>query len=293
MNKQFDFRQDPTFFLCIWQRNEWWCGKKTERVSRKIQGAYPYFFISPIYNNNVIIIMSNSSSNSKNSNYSADNFPSHLMPYLEAVQEIVNEPLSPDTVVPDPPVVVLAPWLYLAPMSCVFHKAHELSEQDFTHVLSTNAMVPSVLQTVYYELLEAGIAHGYVAGIDILSYDMMGHHWEECHDFLQQALNDGNANDDNTSDNNNDNDKKPPPSTKVLVHCEAGMNRSGTIVAAAMMYFGNNTLLSVLRTLKRQRGRVMTNTSFQQQLVLFAEQLGKLGPLPPTASSASSALGTT
>jgi protein-tyrosine phosphatase len=60
---------------------------------------------------------------------------------------------------------------------------------------------------------------------------------------------------------------------KVFVHCEAGINRSGTIVAAAMMYFAGMNLLDAAQQLKRQRGIIMTNATFQEQLVEFAERL--------------------
>lgn len=222
--------------------------------------------------------MSSRPSVSKEDAYSSADFPSHLLPWLEAVQEIVNAPLAGD--VPEPPVVVLPPWLYLAPMKCVL-PAKDLSEAGFTHVLSTNAMLPHILQSVYYELLGQGIEHCYVAALDILTYDMMGRHWEECLAFLQQAYEEQQK----QGQDGGGQDQSNKPTVKVLVHCEAGMNRSGTIVAAAMLYFDRDSdLLQVFRTLKRQRGRVMTNTSFQKQLVQFAERLGRLGREPNSAT---------
>lgn len=220
------------------------------------------------------------------------------MPWFQAAQAIVEEPPldSSSVSIPESPVPVLLPWLYLAPMRCVLHQAESLaaapkkdeSEGDggFTHVVSTNAMLPHVAQELYYELLSVGIHHLYSPALDILSYDIMGRHWDECRDFLQQAL-------EQQQQDETDEDRGPP--TKVLVHCEAGMNRSGTIVAAAMLYFGDNnhhdddrttsTLFNVLRHLKRQRGRVMTNTSFLKQIIVFAESLGKLDPLPASFDS--------
>ena len=79
-----------------------------------------------------------------------------------------------------------------------------------------------------------------------------------------------------------DDDDEPKYNTtnKLLVHCAAGMNRSGLIVAAIMMYFENMDLLDVITQLKRQRGYVLSNESFQKELVLFAQKLHLLGPYP-------------
>jgi len=176
--------------------------------------------------------------------------------WLQALKEIVER--APPKSVPDPPVAVL-PWLYLAPISCVRNNGPKLQELGITHVLSTNAMTPNASQTLYYELLEHQIDHCYIAALDILQYNMM-EHWDECREFLQQA--------------------KEQAGGKVLVHCDAGINRSGTVAAAAMMYFGEMDLLDVMRQLKAQRGHIMSNASFQKQLVQFASRQGRLGPKP-------------
>ena len=74
---------------------------------------------------------------------------------------------------------------------------------------------------------------------------------------------------------NNSNTNSPELFSKVFVHCEAGINRSGTIVAAAMMEFAGIPLFEAARQLKRQRGIIMTNATFQEQLVEFSESLDK------------------
>jgi hypothetical protein len=189
--------------------------------------------------------------------------------WLKAFNDIVNEP--PPEIIPDPPVAVL-PWLYLAPMYCVRDRAANLREDlGITHALSTNRMPPKVLESLYWELRSHEVDHHYVAAEDQLSYDMMSH-WDECRDFLQLCI--------NYQDEGEGDDKTARPG-KALVHCNAGMNRSGTIVAAAMMHFGKMDLLQVGRELKAKRGYVLSNSSFVRQLVVFAAEQGRLGDKPP------------
>mmetsp|Transcript_78314 Transcript_78314/g.227182 ORF Transcript_78314/g.227182 Transcript_78314/m.227182 type:complete len:208 (-) Transcript_78314:251-874(-) len=176
--------------------------------------------------------------------------------WLAAVKDIVNNDPPPD--IPAPPVQVL-PWLYLAPFHCVRDKASRLSKDlGITHVLSTNRMPPNILETLYWDLRSHDVDHYYVAADDLLTYDMM-QHWEECRDFLQTCA-DGNG--------------------KALVHCSAGMNRSGTIAAACMMHFGKMDIVEIARTLKQKRGYVLSNDSFVEQLVDFAAKEGYLGNKP-------------
>lgn len=182
--------------------------------------------------------------------------------WYKAIQDIVNQ--DPPSQIPTPPVKIL-PWLYLSPFMCVKNKALELEELGITHVLSTNRMPPQILETLYWELRSHGIDHHYVAADDQLSYDMLAH-WEECRNFLKEC---------SDGENGQSGGEK-----RALVHCAAGMNRSGTIVAAAMMHFGDLDLLEAVRFLKASRGYALSNTSFVRQLVLFAEREGRLGAKP-------------
>ena len=59
-------------------------------------------------------------------------------------------------------------------------------------------------------------------------------------------------------------------SGKVLVHCALGVNRSGLMVAAYLMCERRSTPADAVRTLKLRRGMVLTNPSFQRQLIQLA-----------------------
>jgi protein-tyrosine phosphatase len=209
--------------------------------------------------------------NNNNNNNNEDDFP---WPWFHAVQGIVKRP-SPDKVsIPEPPVEVL-PWLYLSPIYCVRDNIPRLEELGITHVLSTNRMAPRALEAMYWELKSVGIDQHYLAADDHLDYQLMEQHWDECRTFLEDSVPFLAAMDDNGNGNGNTNINH-----KVVVHCNAGMNRSGTIVAAAMMYFAKMDLLPVVCQLKAQRGQVLSNESFVKQLVEFAAQQGRLGPQP-------------
>jgi protein-tyrosine phosphatase len=208
--------------------------------------------------------------NNKNNNNKEDDFP---WPWFHAVQGIVKEASPEKASLPEPPVEVL-PWLYLSPIYCVRDNIPRLEELGITHVLSTNRMAPRALEAMYWELKSAGIDQHYLAADDHLDYQLMEHHWDECRTFLEDSLLLLSAAKDDSGNGNTHNNHK------VVVHCNAGMNRSGTIVAAAMMYFAKLDLLPVVRQLKAQRGQVLSNESFVKQLVQFAAQQGRLGPQP-------------
>lgn len=176
--------------------------------------------------------------------------------WIKATQHILEqkEESSSSTAKPEFPVQIL-PWLYLSDMDSVDNDVIVLKETGITHVLTTNKMPEYQLQNLSSQLKVVGIKHLAVPGLDNESYNMIGNHLEECRLFLQQAQ-------------------------KAVVHCAAGMNRSGLIVGAAMLVLEQMALLDVVRLLKTKRGTVLTNLSFQVQLCLLAAQCGRLGPKP-------------
>jgi len=54
---------------------------------------------------------------------------------------------------------------------------------------------------------------------------------------------------------------------KVLLHCQAGVNRSGALAIAVVVEETGTSLLEACRHVKAARGRVCTNVAFQTQLV--------------------------
>jgi len=60
------------------------------------------------------------------------------------------------------------------------------------------------------------------------------------------------------------------PSARVLVHCSAGVNRSGLLAVALYMKITRMPLLEALKHCCEARGPLLWNESFRKQLVLFA-----------------------
>ena len=107
----------------------------------------------------------------------------------------------------------------------------------------------------------AGISYLEIAGVDSLQYDM-AQHAAAASTFMGAAAATGG---------------------KCLVHCMAGINRSGFLAIAQVMLAAKRPLLEALETGKAARGVVLLNRSFQLQLLRLASTRGLLGP-PPLSS---------
>jgi hypothetical protein len=197
---------------------------------------------------------------------------------LVGIQQIVDEEIvvvhkdkdddggNDDVKEEDGGMVEALPWLYLGPMRCIEEILFGGNRRGITHVLTVNALQPpSRAQELYYLLLSRDIQHGYVPTLDVVGYDLLPAHWDECYDFLRPVYDEFRR------------QSGPHHRWTAFVHCEAGINRSGTVAVAAMMAFDGVPLLQAVRTLKTLRGTIVTNPSFQQQLVVFANRCGCLG----------------
>lgn len=67
---------------------------------------------------------------------------------------------------------------------------------------------------------------------------------------------------------------------RCLLHCSAGINRSGALAAAEMMVSEQRPLLETVARLQAARGDVLRNRSFRIALVRLARDEGLLGALP-------------
>lgn len=63
---------------------------------------------------------------------------------------------------------------------------------------------------------------------------------------------------------------------KVLVHCLMGINRSGLLSVAYVMKQKRIGPIAAASMVKKQRGLVLTNNYFQDQLIHYANQNGML-----------------
>ena len=69
----------------------------------------------------------------------------------------------------------------------------------------------------------------------------------------------------------------------MLVHCIAGMNRSGVLAIAFVAQSMRWPLLRALKHCLERRGCLLWNESFQRQLVLFAQRKDSLSSTATTA----------
>lgn len=141
----------------------------------------------------------------------------------------------------------------------------KLKSLGITHVLNV-AGAAARGPTDIYEAND--IVYKEVDADDEEGYDMIGKHLEECQLFIKAAASAGG---------------------KTVVHCVAGINRSGVIVAAIHLLeeaeaaegsVSGTVLLTVAHCRLQRSNCFLWNHSFQLQLALFAKKHNLLGPLP-------------
>ena len=67
---------------------------------------------------------------------------------------------------------------------------------------------------------------------------------------------------------------------RCLIHCQAGINRSGCLAVAELMLDQKISVLEAVERGRRARGVILSNHSFQAQLVALARTHDLLGPRP-------------
>ena len=183
-------------------------------------------------------------------------------------QDCYNESNSVDL-----PVEIL-PWLFLSDRTSAMNMT-KLKDRGMTHILSVHAA--DLREDRYYHnrLEDTGIVHKRIQCEDVEGYDMIGQHWDECLAFLTTVRDQHNVAATIHSDG-----EGPPPS-RVVVHCVAGINRSGLIACAAYMVLERKLLIPTVQYCLRQRGgSLLWNRSFQDQLCHLAQRENLLGPHP-------------
>eukprot|EP00521_Asterionellopsis_glacialis_P005013 CAMPEP_0195262752 /NCGR_PEP_ID=MMETSP0706-20130129/9929_1 /TAXON_ID=33640 /ORGANISM="Asterionellopsis glacialis, Strain CCMP134" /LENGTH=210 /DNA_ID=CAMNT_0040316867 /DNA_START=70 /DNA_END=702 /DNA_ORIENTATION=+ len=186
--------------------------------------------------------------------------PVDLDIWVETVNEIITKP--PWEGMYKPPPIELLPWLYISDEFHIRQVVQRYNALHITHVLTTNEMEDHQIASMQKLMASAGIRHLYVPGQDEEGYEMIGQYWNECYNFIQEAWEHRNV------------------GAKVVIHCKAGINRSGLISAATMMVLEQKNLLDVVHHMKQKRGLVLSNLSFQRQLCKLAAKEGLLGKHP-------------
>ena len=160
----------------------------------------------------------------------------------------------------------ILPWLYLSNEETACD-IPTLSSLGITHVLSLNGAPAYKIDWLKKKYQYAGIVNKRIHAEDEEGYDLIGRHWEDCLDFFMSVV--------KPYQNTNTN-------SKVLVHCVAGINRSGLVACAAYMIFEQDVnVLDAVRNCAEKRGYCfLWNKSFQKQLCCLAAEKNLLGDAP-------------
>lgn len=149
-------------------------------------------------------------------------------------------------------------YLYLSDAKNA-HQIEKLKERGVTHVL--NVAGPSAKMSNGAEYAENNITALNIDAEDEEGYPMIKRHLKTCQSFVNKC--------------------KEVQNGKIVIHCHAGINRSGVIMAAIFMLDENKDILDVVKHLRLCRGNAcLWNESFVQQLIKLAASEGLLGTKP-------------
>ena len=137
-----------------------------------------------------------------------------------------------------------------------------LRRLGITHVVNCAAGDCSVPVGEYEE---HGIEYLPLRGVDAEGYPVLKRHLEQLLQFAGPVL------ESSTLARG-----KEAGKGKVLLHCNAGRNRSVALAVALVLIFELTPLPNVVRRLFQRRPFILTNHSFRQQLAELAEQQGLL-----------------
>jgi hypothetical protein len=209
--------------------------------------------------------MGNSSNKAKNDNDEGDNNPwiwairdPEILDWKDSITE---GPFKEDEILTilaaqsNHPVQISS-YLYLS-NAVGAHNIIRLKQLGITHVLNVAGVMASPESDIY---TQDGIAVKIIEADDEDGYPMLHRHLEDARLYIAQARKCGG---------------------KCVVHCMAGINRSGVIVAAEKLLTERMYVLDVVAHLRKQRGNIcLSNQTFQEELVALAQKEGLLGPLP-------------
>eukprot|EP00797_Seminavis_robusta_P009928 Sro1724_g293660.2 (1023) ;mRNA; f:1942-5615 len=136
------------------------------------------------------------------------------------------------------------------------HDVDLLKRIGITHVLNVAGKVGEGDMDAYRK---ANIKTKTVDAEDEEGYPMLEKHFDEFQQFLRSS----------------------PRGSRIVVHCVAGLNRSGLLVAAHKLLAEQQDVFEVVAHVRRQRGNLaFCNRSFVAQLVALARAHDLLGPEP-------------
>lgn len=178
----------------------------------------------------------------------ATNPAADLLPWFAAMEQILAPPWDQE---PDGLPVRIAESIYLGDADAAANVAR-LSELGVTHVLNASNVEDAAVVDKYRA---AGIAYLLLNAEDDVQYEMR-QHCDVAAAFVQAARDASGA---------------------CLVHCQAGINRSGFIVVAELVVHGGRNLLDAVAHCSARRGPLLWNQGFRVALLELAREKGRLG----------------
>ena len=182
-------------------------------------------------------------------------------PWVGAIRKIVEaESADPPAALP----VQIMPHLLLGDKECA-SKVEALTAKGVTHVLNCAGRDGRDVAT-YKKYREVGIETESIdEAEDTEGYPLLYAHQLTASKFIEQAKRSGGV---------------------CLIHCMAGINRSGALAIAELMTHERISVVDAVREVKQARGVVLQNQSFQCQLVQMARREGLLGDRPEAEPAA-------
>ena len=181
------------------------------------------------------------------------------LPWTRAVRRIIEKPaMSVGKALPqhvELPVEIMG-HLLLADKRTASN-LHTLQAFGVTHVLNVAGRSGKVADVDY---AAASIASLQLNAEDEEGYEIIALHLQAAMAFIEEA--------------------RRASGGRCLIHCVAGINRSGTLATAALMLHERVNVLDAVHRVKASRRIVLENHSFQAQLVELARREGLLGVRP-------------
>lgn len=176
--------------------------------------------------------------------------PSHSEadePYIQAIRDLA--PAAKRT--RHMPVEIL-PHLFLSNARCA-HDVELLRARRITHVLNVAGYAGRGNSQAYRE---HGITVSELDAHDLEGYPMLARHLSRTRRFVEAARR---------------------ANGKIVIHCVAGLNRSGVLCAAEYMLTTRCSVVDAVKHCRQKRGDLcVCNHSFQAQLVALARDEGLL-----------------
>ena len=172
-----------------------------------------------------------------------------IAPWLDALDAITDWDLRPA-----PLPCVIMPHLMLSDLEAAV-KLESLKKLGITHILNAASEIgPQTRERA----VSSGFHYLHLRAEDEAGYDMM-QHLDLATAFIEQARTGGG---------------------RCVVHCYAGVNRSGLLAVASLMLHERLGVVEAFQRCKLARGVILENESFRIQLVRLAERSRLLGPKP-------------